>query len=1044
MHVAVVGSGVAGLGAAYVLSRAHQVTVFEREQHPGGHVNTVRVDGLALDTGFIVHNEPNYPLLCRLFEELGIRTQQSDMSFSVSCHDCGLEYAGCRVFAQRRNVVSGTFHVLLWEIGRWLRTARASLEELDLEGWSLGRYLDERGYSQRFRRHFLVPLTSALWSTAPGRALEYPAAAAIRFFDNHGMLGFGRFRWRTVVGGSRTYVDAIGERIGGVRTGLPVRSLRREDAGVVIRTDDGEEHRFDAAVVATHADQALGLLERPTDEERQLLGTFTYTVNDAVLHTDESFLPATRAARASWNYRVNGSHRPAVTYWLNSLQALEADRDYLVTLNQEIADEHVHGRFRYTHPLFTVETHAAQGRLPGLSLPPLAFAGAYHGNGFHEDGLALGRARRGGAGGALVRSALYEGTLVHVRHEPREHAFRYPVAYWLLDLDELPELERRFRSIGVNRRALFSLRDRDHFDGDGTALKEAVVRTAGDPSIQRVLVLTQLRVLGYVFNPVSFYWCYRADGSLACMVAELSNTFGERLPEVLPGASLELRARQAPARLPLHGPRAAVPLPLLRAQRERVRPHRGARGRAPGAPRRPRLPATRADQPRARPLLPALPAHACAGDRADPLAGAQALGQAHPVPPQAAVRAREGIGANVSVAIRRPPAARVPLVDRAAAAVLGRVLHGLEGGTLEVGLPDGRQLSFGAGPSVRMDIHDLRLLRRLATRPKLGLGESYQAGEWSSDDLPALITLLARNAERGRALHPNWQRFVDARPRLNRRTGLLAARRNIRYHYDLGNELFALFLDETMTYSCAVWECAGEPLADAQRRKLRRVCETLELGPGDHLLEIGCGWGSLALTAAGDYGARVTGITLSQAQAEVARQRVREAGLSDRVEIAVRDFREVDGTYTAVASIEMVEAIGERLFATYFAAIDRVLAAGGRALVQSILVPDARYPRYRASPDWIERYVFPGCLIPSLGVLAASAGRLHFERVDEIGHHYAATLAAWRERFLARLVGVRALGYDERFIRTWDFYLAGCEALFRAGLLRDAQLLIAR
>jgi cyclopropane-fatty-acyl-phospholipid synthase len=395
-------------------------------------------------------------------------------------------------------------------------------------------------------------------------------------------------------------------------------------------------------------------------------------------------------------------------------------------------------------------------------------------------------------------------------------------------------------------------------------------------------------------------------------------------------------------------------------------------------------------------------------------------------------------------ALRREPAVRLPLVDRAAVAVLRRVLGGLQGGTLVVTLPDGAETRFGSGPEVRMAIHDMGLFRRLATRPKLGLGESYQAGEWSADDLPALLTLLAANAERGAARHPGWRRFAELRPRLNRRTGLLAARRNIEYHYDLGNELFALFLDETMTYSCAVFEEPGEPLAAAQRRKLRRVCDTLGLREGDRVLEIGCGWGSFALTAAGEYGARVTGITLSPAQAELARRRVADAGLADRVEIRVQDFREVEGEYDAVASIEMLEAIGEQLHEPYFAAIDRVLAPGGKAVVQTILIPDRRYRRYRSSPDWIERYVFPGCLIPSLGALADSSGSLRIAAVDEIGGHYADTLAAWRERFLARLGEVRALGHDERFVRTWDFYLAACEALFRAGLLCDAQLLVTR
>jgi cyclopropane-fatty-acyl-phospholipid synthase len=395
-------------------------------------------------------------------------------------------------------------------------------------------------------------------------------------------------------------------------------------------------------------------------------------------------------------------------------------------------------------------------------------------------------------------------------------------------------------------------------------------------------------------------------------------------------------------------------------------------------------------------------------------------------------------------ALRTPPHVRLPLVAHMALPVLRRLLRDLEGGTLVVSLPDGREASFGSGPQVRLSIDDTNLFRRLAVRPRLGLGESYQAGEWRSDDLPALVELLAANAGRAAVRHPRLSAFAASRPRLNRRTGLLAARRNIEYHYDLGNDLFRLFLDETMTYSCAIFEDADESLADAQRRKLRRVCERLELGPGDHVLEIGCGWGSFALTAAGDYGARVTGITLSAEQASLARQRVSDAGLGELVEIRLQDFREVRGRFTKVASIEMLEAVGERLLAPFFSTVSDVLEPGGLACIQTILIPDERYARYRATPDWIERYVFPGCLIPSLGAIADSAGGLELVELEQIGSHYAETLARWRSRFLARIDEVRALGYDERFLRTWDFYLAACEGLFRAGLLRDAQLVLRR
>jgi predicted NAD/FAD-binding protein len=391
MRVAVVGGGISGLGAAHLLARVHDVEVFESAEQAGGHAHTVVRDGLALDTGFLVHNTRNYPLLVRLFDELGVRTHESDMSFSVACRGCGLEYSGRHPFADRRNAARPQFLSLVWEIGRWLRTARASVERTDYESHSLARYLDEHRYSAAFRRHFIVPLTSALWSTAPGRALDFPAAYAIRFFDNHGMLGFGRFRWRTVTGGSREYVSALAARLGPrLQVGLGVRSIRRGN-DIEVRTDDDVLHRFDAVVVATHADTALRLLEDPSGDERRVLGDFAYARNDAVLHTDSSFLPRQRRARASWNYRLGDDGRPTITYHLNRLQRLDTERDYCVTLNEDVDERHVLARVTYEHPQYTVSTLRAQRELAALSGERRTFyAGAHCGNGFHEDGLASG------------------------------------------------------------------------------------------------------------------------------------------------------------------------------------------------------------------------------------------------------------------------------------------------------------------------------------------------------------------------------------------------------------------------------------------------------------------------------------------------------------------------------------------------------------------------------------------------------------------------------------------------------------------------------
>jgi cyclopropane-fatty-acyl-phospholipid synthase len=396
------------------------------------------------------------------------------------------------------------------------------------------------------------------------------------------------------------------------------------------------------------------------------------------------------------------------------------------------------------------------------------------------------------------------------------------------------------------------------------------------------------------------------------------------------------------------------------------------------------------------------------------------------------------------VTVRAEPVpARGRLLERAATAALERALAGLEDGTLEVELPGGTTRRFGAGEPVRLAIHDTAFFRRLATRGKLGLGESYTAGEWDADDLVGLFELLLRNADRAAAHHPGIRRLLELRPRVRRRNGLLRSRRNIAYHYDLGNELFSLMLDETMTYSCAVFARPEMTLAEAQHAKYERLCRALDLGPDDHVLEIGCGWGGFAEHAAERHGCRITGLTISREQASFARERLR--GLP--VEILEQDYRTVDGTFSKVVSIEMIEAIGADQFGTFFATIDRVLAPGGQAAVQSILVPDQRWERYRRTPDWIERYVFPGCLIPSLEALTRAATRhsgLGIYGADEIGEHYAETLRRWRRNVHDRIDEVRALGYDRRFERTWDFYLAFCEAAFRARALRDVQLLLAR
>lgn len=375
----------------------------------------------------------------------------------------------------------------------------------------------------------------------------------------------------------------------------------------------------------------------------------------------------------------------------------------------------------------------------------------------------------------------------------------------------------------------------------------------------------------------------------------------------------------------------------------------------------------------------------------------------------------------------------------------------MRGGAVELRYPGGRGRRFGdegAAPIV-VDVRNPEALwDKIARRTRVGFGEAYVDGDWDCDDLVGLFSLLGRNLQRGsespvvRAVHA----IQRLRPDLSQRQAPRVARDNIHAHYDLGNELFELMLDPTMTYSCAYWERPEMTLEEAQLAKLRRVCQALRLGPGDHLLEIGSGWGSLAVVAAGETGCRVTGVTISPAQASFARERVAAAGLAARVEIVERDYRELEGSFTRIASIEMIEAVGHAEFPTYFRTIDRLLAPDGIALVQAIGVPDSRYERYRRTPDWIQQYVFPGSLLPSLEVLAAAVARtrMMIVGVEEIGIGYARTLRAWRGNLERNVSAVRALGYDERLLRIWRFYLSYCEAAFAIRALRDMQLVLSR
>ena len=405
LKIAVVGTGIAGLSAAWLLSRRHEVTVFEADDRVGGHSHTVDAGGVPIDTGFIVYNEVTYPNLTALFAHLDVPTKASDMSFAVSMDGGKLEYAGTNLaglFAQRSNLASPRFWSMLRDLVRFYRQAPDGVRDLDPSA-SLNDYLDSAGFGRAFREDHLYPMAAAIWSTPALEIGNYPALSFVRFCENHGLLKFVRRPiWRTADGGSRAYVERLTASFRDrIRTGTPVRAIRRVNGAVEISAGGAEAEWFDHVVIGAHADQALGMLADRSPREAELLSTFTYGDNETVLHRDETLMPSRRRVWASWNYLAQSGRdrtavrKPCVTYWMNRLQGISDPRPCFVTLSplHAPAEDKVIWRGLYHHPLFNAATLAAQKQLWSLQGEANTwFCGSYFGSGFHEDAIQAGLA----------------------------------------------------------------------------------------------------------------------------------------------------------------------------------------------------------------------------------------------------------------------------------------------------------------------------------------------------------------------------------------------------------------------------------------------------------------------------------------------------------------------------------------------------------------------------------------------------------------------------------------------------------------------------
>ena len=405
--LAIVGSGISGMAAAWFLHRRFDIMLFEQNDYVGGHTNTITIEegnrAVPVDTGFMVFNHVTYPLLTRLFKELEVETEATDMSFSVQHRPSNLEFNGGNLdllFVQRRNLLSPRYWRMLFSIDRFNKEAIPAINDPRWADFTLAQYIQERGYGSDMLNRYLIPMSSAVWSTPPEEMLDFPAMTLLRFWHNHGFLGLDkRHQWFTVTGGSKNYAEKLTapyqDRI---RRNRKVIGVKRSQKSVELTFAEGTGETFDKIILASHADQSLAMLSDPTEQESRLLREFRYQPNTATLHTDESFMPRIRRCWASWNYRLEGSEkgveRATIHYWMNNLQHIQGEKNYFVSLNCEnqIAPEHILRRIKYEHPLFSLSAIKAQRELDSLNnLSPdqtTYYAGAWFNYGFHEDGLA--------------------------------------------------------------------------------------------------------------------------------------------------------------------------------------------------------------------------------------------------------------------------------------------------------------------------------------------------------------------------------------------------------------------------------------------------------------------------------------------------------------------------------------------------------------------------------------------------------------------------------------------------------------------------------
>ncbi len=653
-----------------------------------------------------------------------------------------------------------------------------------------------------------------------------------------------------------------------------------------------------------------------------------------------------------------------------------------------------------------------------------------------------------------MKSRLYKGFVKHTRLIPTYHTFEYPFYFYGLNLQELPLLDRHLPFFGYNRLRPSSIHDADYLDRKSGSILEKLnahlVAHGFTDAIVDVFLITAARYFNYVFNPVSFYYCFVKRQQLSCIVAEVNNTFGERhlyiLDQRLPDTEEFIGHYTAQKTFhvsPFNNMKGTYDFFLSGVDNTvDVRIHLSRneetvlKAQLWGQPVE-LNPATHFKMMATHPLIPHLTV---------PRIYRQAL-QLHfagklPIHTKPIATDTMTIRKNLPTIFQK----------RCRSYILN-LFDKMTTGCLKMALPDDRQLVFGNPADslqAALKVNDYRFFSRLVLGGDVGLGEAFMLSEWDSEDVTAVVKLLIENRET--LSHGNlstaWvSRLLQYYRWLRQKNHISGTRRNIRRHYDLSNDFFQTFLDPSMTYSCAVFKSETEPLEAAQRNKMHAVIDKARITRRDHVLEIGCGWGAMAIETVRKTGCRYTGITVSKQQHQLATQRVKSAGLADHIEILLKDYRELTGSYDKIVSIEMLEAVGHQYFSTFFKSCERLLKPDGLIVLQVITIPDYYYDTYRRECDWIQKYIFPGGLLPSLTVLCENMSRystLVVDAIDNIGIHYADTLKKWREQFVYHRDRITEMGFDRVFRRKWQYYFSCCEATFATRYLSTLQMVLTR